>query len=292
MINPMLIDNNDLLALINSLGTGLKEDDFISLLEYLYRGRYQIALYEHDSIDAIYEKIYEYKFSEDVKIISQLIDRLVCYLSEDEFKTQEFSLSYLGNKEGRTIKEIITRKAIFDYEVKYIKYSLYEKSTVRMINKVEDVKEILFIFLKEKRTAAEVIDGIKIITGNLVFDEEILYSIEKLNDGFESRKLEIIYHLYCIDNEVPVIIQSGVSGYAEIGNQLSIDCSPERNRETVGRELSKELEGHRLNCELHTKMDTLSARAPDRIYFCPNVPDNFSELYKGKVYIYKISNHV
>ena len=69
---------------------------------------------------------------------------------------------------------------------------------------------------------------------------------------------------------------------------MSIRCSPERARM---KELRKQIGEFSINCELHTKMRTLSSKAPDRIYFCPSLPYDVGEFKKGSIYIYKITKH-
>jgi hypothetical protein len=132
---------------------------------------------------------------------------------------------------------------------------------------------------------------LNIILSELEFDEDIIVSIEELSDGFEMRKNEIIYHLYCIHKEIPMILRDGHRDYQNIGRQMSLDCSPERNRKIVNNKLRKILNGITVNCELHTKMRRLSSNAPDRIYFCPSLPDSMNVTMAGKIYIYKITKH-
>lgn len=131
----------------------------------------------------------------------------------------------------------------------------------------------------------------KIILQKLIFDEDIVESIRKLNDGFDLRKKEIIYHLYYIEKQIPEILGSSPNDYQSIGNKMAIDCSPERSRKTVNSQLRKIVNNISVNCELHTKMKVISSNPPDRIYFCPSLPEETGRDMAGKIYIYKISKH-
>lgn len=129
-----------------------------------------------------------------------------------------------------------------------------------------------------------------------MFDIEIEKSMEKLEAGFLTRRHEILYHLYRIHEEMPALIKKyGVLGNNSLGDMMSIPCSPERNRTTVENKLTKKADnGKMIKCELHTKMDKIGSKKPDRIYFCASVPDNTKVNnvdLSGKIYVYKITEH-
>lgn len=95
---------------------------------------------------------------------------------------------------------------------------------------------------------------------------------------------------------MPALIKKyGVLDNNSLGDMMSIPCSPERNRTTVENKLTKKADnGKMIKCELHTKMDKIGSKKPDRIYFCASVPDktkvNNVDL-SGKIYVYKITEH-
>ncbi|HHX60680.1 MAG TPA: hypothetical protein GX707_08195 [Epulopiscium sp.] len=190
----------------------------------------------------------------------------------------------------RKVFNALADNALFRRDLKMVAYRLDGVEGIRNIIGMQGFKQVLLIFCDNKKNISEFIEKIKIILYSLCFDEDIVESMRHLNDGFENRKKEIIYHLYCIDNEILKIMKQIPQGYREIGDRMSIDCSPERSRDIVRSSLTKEINGIDVNCELHTKMKRLTSNAPDRVYFCPQLPMEIGEN-GGQTYIYKITKH-
>jgi len=289
-MNDMLIKNSDFLILMNQHEV---LDEFISILEILISFSYKVNLMEDDLLDDIYVYIHKnMKKNEDIRIINRMLDKMFSFVNPSEFIAKEQKIEDLIKEEETNFKKILTHETNFKLEESLIKYSLVSCDALRVVNDESTLKNVMLIFSSIKSTPQQLMEDLDKVFSNIIFDEDILESIDSLNDGFYSRREEIIYHLYCIDSEVPIIISSGIRHYKEIGEALSIDCSPERSRVTVQQKLTKKIGEQKLNCELHTKMKTVSSMAPDRIYFCPYVPENFDEEYRGKIFVYKISKHV
>ena len=122
--------------------------------------------------------------------------------------------------------------------------------------------------------------------------------MEGLEAGFHIRKPEILEHLMIINSILPDIlsIESDMSN-VNISKKLNyLQCSPEKRRDIVKKYLTKTFDSEKkVNCELHTKMRRINNKAPDRIYFCANVPKGVKCRgmdISGKIYVYKISHHV
>lgn len=286
----MLMKNSDFLKVMDQDDV---LDEFISILELLTSFSYKVNLMEEDLLDDIYYYIHmNMKKNEDIRIINSKLEKMFSFENPLDFIAKEQKLEDLIKEEETNLKKILTHETNFKLEESLIKYSLASCEAIRVINDESSLKNVMLIFSSIKPTPQQLMEDLDKVFSNIIFDEDILESIDSLNDGFSSRREEIIYHLFCIDSEVPIITSRGIRHYREIGEALSIDCSPERSRLTVQQKLTKKIGEQKLNCELHTKMKTVSSKAPDRIYFCPYVPEDFDEEYRGKIFVYKISKHV
>lgn len=291
-MGEMLLDNNRFLEVIKGNSENISE--FVLVIELLKKISYKVLLkHENDSLIEIYNELYTNK-NDDVKLISKLFEKLFSIKEPSEFDPILSRVINLGKEESNSFKEILLNNAYFDDHINIITYkneSILENS-LRNIGNYEDLKTILLLFTKRFNEINRFTNEIRTILSHIIFDENIDKSIEELNDGFDKRKNEIIYHLYCIQREIPNIISQEIRDYQNIGSAMSLDCSPERSREIVKEKLVKVIsEGKEINCELHTKMERLSTNAPDRIYFCPCVPDGTGDELDGRIYIYKITKH-
>jgi len=196
----------------------------------------------------------------------------------------------LIKEESSSFKDILENGANFNHNFNTMCFRFNLNKGFRNVFTTEELIQSLLLFCQRIDDIISFVNELKIILTELVFDEDIAASMEELSDGFILRKGEIIYHLYCIYNEIPKILCNGYVGYENIGRQMSIVCSPERNRDKVNEKLKKDINGKSVNCELHTKMKRLTDNAPDRIYFCPSVPDGTGEVC-GKIFVYKITKH-
>lgn len=291
-MGQMLLDNKDLIKLIDSAKHEFNLDDILEIFERLKKSNNNILLYEDDTLNAIYTKLYEFRKYEEISIMSKMIDRLAKFTPIEEFEKINCEIEEANKYEGKNIKEILTQEKNFNFELPYMRYGVASEVYIRDINKGWKLFDLLCIFLNAKNSPQELINELKNLLNNIIFDDEIVKTIRSLNDGFDNRKSEIIYHLNSIEKEIPRIIDSGVYDYREIGKHLTVGCSPERERGKVSNSLIKRIDGKELNCELHTKMRRLSSNAPDRIYFCPRVPEDFPEKLRNKIFVLKISKHV
>lgn len=289
MKDTLLVENNIFLEMIKSKN---EISDFVSIIELLRTKAYKISLAIDDSLQDIYLQIHDKsRCNDDIRLISKFLEKNSEYL-EIEKHNELVSIIYeLLEVESKSIKHILDSVEHFDYKNKLIGYRFDLKEGIRNISNLEELKRIFLILCMEKDNIEEFINEIKMILDTIIFDEDIEASLKNLNDGFDKRKNEIIYHLYVIYTEIPVILASGISDYRGIGQALSIDCSPERSRTTVNNKLTKIVNRCEINCELHTKMKRLSSNAPDRIYFSPKLPKEVGKEKEGKIFVYKITKH-
>lgn len=289
MKETLLVGNDIFLEMLQSIKA---VSDFVSVIEFLRTKAYKISLSMDDSIQDIYSKIHDKaRYNDDIRLISRFLEKDFEYLAVEEYNGYETIINKLLDKESKSIKLILESSEYFDYESKLIGYRFDSGEGIRNISNLEELKRIFLIFCMEKDTIEEFVNEIRSVLSSIIFDEDIEASIKDLNDGFAKRKNEIIYHLYVIYTEIPVILASGISDYRGIGQALSIDCSPESSRVTVNNKLIKVVGSCEINCELHTKMKILSGKAPDRIYFSPKLPKEAGEGKEGKIFVYKITKH-
>lgn len=285
----MVLKNEMFLTLLRNNDNQLTE--FVSILEMLKNLSYQVILSDQ-LLEKIYEELHVLKHKEDIKIINKIFEKMFNCLDSSDHEQHIKNIGNLGREESASFKEILINDSYFDHDITKIGYMLDVGVNLRNISEINGLTKVLLLFSKRIDDIEEFVKELKIILSEIIFDENIEDSMEELNDGFNIRKNEIIYHLYCIQNEIPKIINQNINGYQNIGDSMSLNCSPERNRTTVKNKLTKQVNGADINCELHTKMNRLSAKAPDRIYFCPSIPKGISKEISGKILIYKITKHV
>lgn len=291
-MKQMILDNIDLIEIMDSLIENENSTDILDILEVLKKSKNRVMLYSDDTIDLLYQKLHELRKYDDISLLSNLIERLVDYESKEEFNLINQKIEGLNKKEGKNINEILMQKKDFDFEFGFFRYNIKTEDDMRDVNMYAKIIDLLCIYTYSAEDPDTLISDLKKLFTNIIFDASIVSTIEDLNDGFDTRKSEIVYHLWCIEKEIPKITSDGVTHYQEIGDRMIITCSPERDRTTVKNFLTKNIDGKDLNCELHTKMKKLSSKAPDRIYFCPRIPEDFPEEFRNKIFIYKITKHV
>lgn len=291
MEKRIIIENETFLKIID--GDKEELDKFIAIAQMLIELSYRISLENNTRLEEIWNVIgKKYKKDENIKIINKVLERETDYISVEEHNVMIKNISDLAKEENESFKKTLEEPNLFRMDLKVIGYNLSEIVGYRNILNLEKLKKVLLLFCKEIRDITDFIKKVKIILEPTLFDKDIVKSIENLNDGFEKRKGEIIYHLFHIDKEIPQILAENIHSYKEIGERMTIDCTRERKRETVDRQLIKNINGTDVNCELHSKMKRLSGKAPDRIYFCPELPTSVGKEDMGKIYIYKITGHV
>ena len=277
MKGELLLENGFFLQMLK--GTEQEKNNFIPIIDLLKELRYKIVLIEDDNLMDIFQELYIQRNNEDVKIINRLIEKLSCYKDSNEFNRLLSSVKRLETEESNSFKEILYDNMFFDEQINTITYmnDTIMDTNLRNIFDLEDLKIILLLFTKGTKEIVTFTQEIKKILNHMVFDEGIERSIEELNDGFELRRNEIIYHLFYIQKDIPNIVAQGFKDYRNIGNAMSLSCSPERDRNIVKEKLTKIIDGKEVNCELHTKMGKLTTKPPDRIYFCPSIPTGVRE---------------
>lgn len=288
-MGKMVLKNETFLELLK--GSENKLSDFVSILELLKELSYTVILSDQ-FVEEIYNVLGTSKGKEDIKIINKIFEKMFRHVEMKEQNDYIRKINNLVKEESNSFKEILRNEKYFDHDVNEIGYMLDIGVNLRNIFEVELLKQVLLLFSKRINDINDFVQELKLIFPDVVFDENLEKSMEELNDGFDVRKNEIIYHLYCIQREIPEIISRGISGYKNIGEVMSVDCSPERSRGTVKDKLTKQVNGVDINCELHTKMKIVSTKAPDRIYFCPCIPKGIDSELEGKILIYKITKHV
>ena len=203
-------------------------------------------------------------------------------------------LEELESTEETEFKSILYNNGIFHRDE--YKLRIGTGATMRRIVTEDDYYQVMALFGDGIDNVQIFADYIATLFRELVFDKDVGKSMKKLEAGFINRRHEILYHLYCINKEIPKIIKKyGLMDNQMLGEKLSIPCSPERKRELVEEKLSKKVDsGEKIKCELHTKMEKIGSRAPDRIYFCASIPKGITLAGKNienKIYIYKITEH-
>ncbi|CEI72721.1 hypothetical protein [Romboutsia hominis] len=287
----IILDNNSMLKFLENEDT--LNDDFTLMLELIKKLSFTVDINhsDQDTLIKIYEELYMTEdYNENKKSISILLEKYSNCIYQDEYTERINELNLLINTESKEFKDILKDTFIFDIGKGLIGFDIDEvNSGIRHAKDINEMKEVLLILSLRHEEIEKFMLDVENILDTLIFDEDIIDGIAKLNDGFENRKKEIIYHLYCIDTQIPKIIAMNVKGFREIGEQMTLPCTPESGRY---EELVKVINGKRVNCELHTKMKRMSAKAPDRIYFCPSLPEGVFKEDSRSIFIYKITKHV
>ncbi|MET2869747.1 hypothetical protein ABXV15_03530 [Exiguobacterium profundum] len=289
----LIIKSKDLQNIINNLLCRNSEEQFLDLLEYMNKKQVKIVLIENEDLDNLYTNLYTekaYKKHSDIVFINLMLEKLTITISENNFNDLIRDMNrYVYTDE---FTNIFSSSTTFN---SVINYGLYENTINQNYFLIKNIKEYLqlgCITSMNSSNPEELIDNMKLYTQNLVFDPNIVDHLYKLSAPFSVRLKQIIHHLYVIETEIPCLISQGLRSYDQIGKALSVSCSPERNRDTVQKHLTATLNSKALNCELHTKLQRVSSNPPDRIYFCPSIPDTICKNSAGKSYIYKITAHV
>lgn len=290
-MNEILVIKNEVFLDILR-GDGDIISEFISIIELLQKVKCKVILPINDYAEEILKVIHDrFKINEDIKIISIMFERIFRYIDNQDHIELMDEIDQLSDEESDSFRDISENNDRFNYESKAIGFKMESSNGIRNITTVDELKQLLLLFCKDIDDISTFVDKIKAILFEIIFDEDIVDSIRKLNDGFIQRKGEIILHLYIIESEIPDIVNNSTGGYRDIGSQMSISCSSEKNRDLVNNKLKKCINNVDVNCELHTKMKTISSKAPDRIYFCPALPDGTGSDLVGKIFIYKITKH-
>lgn len=274
-------------------------EELYDMLEKLDRFPYLNIFTYDDALNEIYEVLYDKRHVEKYRPISHWLDRThnngrdVIVFNNELFHEKNSQLIELVEDESNNIKGILLNNENFHSESGIA--GLGDGIEIRYMNSIEKMKKLLILLSQNEDTVQSFFDILKQTFDEIIFDEDIEESVKTLEAGFDDRKTEILYHLYCIDKEIPILVKQYL-GNQEIGSHMSVPCSPERNRKLVEDKLTKKVGGKEIKCELHTKMKKIGSRKPDRIYFSPKVNEhilnNDGRDMIDKIYIYKIGEHV
>lgn len=295
MVISILIDNEDLCSELQK-GT---EGKIWSVLEKLDTFENQYIL-PQEGQEKLFENIYLNRRNEECILLSRKLERqnrngkVQIVFSNGEYQQKIDELLKMTAVESDDLHEILCQNGNFTNGNYLLRY--YSGREVRNVDSAEKIKRAFIIFGNSIDNEKEFAEHIVRVYDGLCFDKEIEASLCKLEAGIEARRGEILYHLYCIETEIPENLKKDKNlDNRTLGERLTVPCSPERSRETVKNELTKQADGNgKIKCELHTKMKKIGNRKPDRIYFCAKVPDGIKldgKPMDGKIYIYKITEH-
>jgi len=288
----LIIESNNLYSIFNNIKNNISEDNFIDLLEFIVLNDFSLTLIDDELMSSSFELLYSTKnleFNDDLILINRMLER-GSYFDEDECRIEREKINHPNNT--LELNRIFETNTSFESNNPNSIYLSNPDENHRLINSVDKFKKFGYMLSTSFSNPDDYIGFIKKICSNLIFDANIIDSISRLTEPFLNRKHEISYHLYIIDKEVPLIVSQGITSYRQIGDSISITCSPERDRDTVQNSLTVIYNESELNCELHTKLKRVGDRPPDRIYFCPCIPEDVCPTNFGKIYIYQITKHV
>lgn len=296
MVISILIDTDELCQEIQKGASG----KIWNVLEKLENFPNEYLLPENGQEELI-NAIYQNRRSEECTLLSRKLEkknkdgRVQILIDEEQYQQRLKDILAMTATEAGDLQDILCRNGKFACDKHWIRYNDNIEG-IRNIDSVEKLKYALIVFGNAIDNEKEFAEHIVKVYEGLYFDEAIEASLHKLEAGIRVRKGEILYHLYCIEREIPKIIEeNGMLDNQSLGALLSVPCSPERRRDVVKNELTKRADGGaEIKCELHTKMQKIGDRKPDRIYFCASVPEGI-QLNKmpmqGRIYIYKITEH-
>lgn len=264
-------------------------------------------------LETLYELINANRRDEDCIRLSRKLERGTVkgrsqiIFDEKRYQKEMETITILSRVESSSLEEILNRKGSFDFGCHKLCYrdrfanqglecGAETAPFIRGISSVEDLERALILFGNSIEDVREFAEYLVKVFKKLEFDKRTANSLYKLDAGLELRKKEILYHLYCIETEIPFLLEKyGMLDNQSIGGLMQLPCSPERDRGKVKNYLTKTADNGEIVCELHTKMRKIGSRKPDRIYFCACVPKGIlldGRRMEGKIYIYKITRHV
>lgn len=292
MVIEMLLSNATLYHAIEEQTL----DAVLDILEELKNVSGRCTLSESD-YEKLIDFIYTHHRREDCIQLSRMLEKEMArkhiIMDGERYQSEREKLNKRIQTEAASLKEILDEDGVFDFSYPVI--SCEEHKAIRCVYQLSELQDILIIFGNAIESIEEFVSYLALIYKELVFDDKIKNTIEHLEAGFAYRRKEILYHLYCIEKEIPALfLKYGPMDNQTLGSRMSIPCSPERSRKTVKLELTKQADQAELVCEMHTKMKKIGTRAPDRIYFCARVPKGITIDGKDiseKLYIYKITRH-
>lgn len=274
-------------------------NEVISILDELKGLDYECIL-DQQSIEKLYDFLHKNRRNQDCHAFSMYLakrcrnGKTYCEIDEDNYSIKMQEIKKLTDEESDNMKAILYHGQFFDFSSCFIYYG--SGKNLRSVCSIDDLRKVLTLFGNSIEGIEEFVQYIVLVYKTIVFDKNIEFSLRRLEAPFIVRRHEILYHLYCIEKEIPDIISGyGLMDNQSLGEKMTIPCSPERSRQTVKNKLTKEADNGVIKCELHTKMEKIGSNKPDRIYFCACIPEGIkidNILLSGRIYIYQITQHV
>lgn len=297
MIENLLFKESDFMAILKNDIPSMDKVELIDIVDHSTETDVKVSVEYTEACKEIYEILHEKPIREDYENYISISRQLERNQIEIDINFNE-KLNDMRGEEIKDAQQWFKEGLTPDIENPYLIYNSVRQN-IRNVSSKLDLIESLICNVDELSSIEEFIKYVrKMFKDQIIFDEDIESSMRNLSNGYDARKREIIYHLYCLYVEIPRTLSLGISDYINIGKSLSIDCSPERSREIVSKNLIKSITNpckpdveEKIQCELHTKMRKIGSTKPDRIYFSPNTDVSIPEMNQ-KIYIYKITAHV
>lgn len=274
-------------------------NEILDMLDCISDEEFDILIEDDDCLsDVICKNIKNRGCSEFIRILDKqrYQKKHFVNLNQEYFLNRKEELQNCNDNEKEHSFRDLLCKNIFNSDSKLCIISKGEG--YRFIDNEKEWKELLILFANTTMREEDFAKKIILLYDSLVFDEEISKSMKKLTAGLNTRRPEILYHLYCIEKIFPQIYEKSAMGNVQAGKEFKekcgIQCSPERKQEKR-QLLTKTIDEFNIVCEMHTKMERYGTQKPDRIYFNPCVREKVTidgRCIKGKIYIYKITGHI
>lgn len=193
-------------------------------------------------IASIYEELYLKRKNDQCKELSLWLDKQGgknILINSELYTTLSNEINAISENETNDIKDILYRCEGAFFDKGNLNLRVESNESLRFIDSVDDLQKVMSIFGENIDSLLDFKNYIMDLYSNIIFDEELDSSLNKLSEEFITRRNEILYHLYCINKEIPEIIKGGTVGYSLIGDKMSIECSPEKKREIVRSRLTK-----------------------------------------------------
>lgn len=291
----VLVSNSDLCCAIEGQRLSGVLEIFDDLEEFS-----DTYIFPEEGLETLFMLLHRNRRNEECAELSRKLERgsvkgrkRIIYDSS-RYQKERSEVELLNQEESDSFEDILKEHGYFNFGDYRLCYGC--ERPLRSIENGETLEKALILFGISMAGEKEFTEYIKKVYQGLIFDSDLSGSLRRLEAGLAVRKKEILYHLYCIEKEIPEILEhTQMMDNQALGKAMSIPCSPERSRALVEAELTKTADNGEIVCEMHTKMRQIGKNhKPDRIYFCPKVPDGIrmdGKKLEGVIYIYKITEH-
>ena len=180
-MDKFIINNVSLLSTINSSID--KQDEFIDILEIIINLNYTLIMKDDDLLNEIYTALYSnIKVNEDLKIINKLLEKTT-YCEEEKFDSLLNKIIEISKNEDTEFKNINTPHFKFETKNSTICYNFDALfNSIRNIKTLDSLKKAMLIFTLNHTSIEDFISSVKIILNTVIFDVNIIESINRLND--------------------------------------------------------------------------------------------------------------